>query len=72
MYKPHLACIPPESSDAVVWRFMDLPKLISLLEKQALFFAKVAKLSKFDPFEGHYPRKTSIRAKKAGKQDSMH
>ena len=52
MYKEHEACNPPPS-DAVLWRYMDFTKFVSLLEKQALFFARADKLE--DPFEGYLP-----------------
>ena len=50
MYKEHRACNPP-SSDAILWRYMDFTKYVSLLEKRALFFARADKLE--DPFEGY-------------------
>lgn len=43
---------PP--SDATLWRYMDFTKLLSLLEKQALFFVRADKLG--DPFEGCFPK----------------
>ena len=39
---------PP--ADAVLWRYMSFTKFVSLLTKEALFFARVDKLE--DPFEG--------------------
>ena len=55
MYKEHEAFTPP-SSDAVLWRYMDFTKFVSLLEAQALFFARADKL-KDDPFEGAFTTK---------------
>lgn len=52
MYKEHEGCNPPPS-DAILWRYMDFTKFVSLLEKQALFFARADKLE--DPFEGYWP-----------------
>ena len=49
MYKEHEFCNPP-SSDAILWRYMDYTKFVSLLEQQALFFARADKLG--DTFEG--------------------
>ena len=49
MYKEHKVFTPP-ASDAILWRYMDFTKFVSLLEKQALFFARADKLG--DPFEG--------------------
>jgi hypothetical protein len=44
------------SSDEAIWRYMDLPKLISLLSTKALFFARSDFLG--DPFEGSLPTAT--------------
>ena len=49
MYQEHKVFTPP-SSDAILWRYMDFTKFVSLLEKQALFFARADKFG--DPFEG--------------------
>ena len=49
MYKEHATFNPPQD-DAVLWRYMDFTKFISLLESRALFFARADKLG--DPFEG--------------------
>ena len=49
MYKihPHL---PSPPDDAVLWRYMDFTKFVSLLERRALFFCRPDLLG--DPFEG--------------------
>lgn len=44
----------PEDSNARIWRYMDLAKFISLIDRSALFFVRVDKLEKEDPFEGFY------------------
>ena len=49
MYTEHPAFSPP-NDDAVLWRYMDFTKFISLLDEGALFFARADKLG--DPFEG--------------------
>ena len=43
-----------EQVDAVIWRYMDLSKLLFILENQALFFSRVDLLG--DPFEGSFSR----------------
>lgn len=40
----------PEETDAVLWRYMDLSQLVSILERDQLWFARADKLS--DPYEG--------------------
>ncbi len=53
MYQEH-PHIKPLPADATLWRFMDLAKFMSMLENNALFFARVDKLG--DPFEGSFPK----------------
>ena len=52
MYKEHDA-LTPLPPDAILWRYMDFTKFVSLLDKQALFFVRADKLE--DPFEGFWP-----------------
>ena len=40
----------PEDRSSVVWRYMSFAKFLSLLDRKALFFARLDKLG--DPFEG--------------------
>ena len=49
MYEEHPSFETPPW-DAVLWRYMDFEKFVSLLDQRALFFAKVSELG--DPFEG--------------------
>ena len=49
MYTEHPVFNPPPD-DAVLWRYMDFTKFVSLLDRSALFFARADKLG--DPFEG--------------------
>ena len=44
----------PADLSATVWRYVDLPKYLSMLESNALFFCRLDKLG--DPFEGSRPR----------------
>lgn len=44
----------PEDPKAQIWRYLDLAKFLSLLEKSALYFCRVDLLG--DPFEGSRPR----------------
>jgi len=53
MYKEHPVCSKPDDENMPIWRYMDFTKLVSLLEKKALFFIKGDMLS--DQFEGSYP-----------------
>ena len=56
MYKPHSAFLTPPP-DAVLWRYMDFVKFVSLLERGALFFSKASRLG--DPFKGSISRYTA-------------
>ena len=49
MYQEHPSFSPPRD-DAVLWRYMDFTKFVSLLDSNALFFARADKLG--DLFEG--------------------
>ena len=49
MYKEHpLFSSPPQ--DAILWRYMDFTKFVSLLDSSSLFFSRADLLG--DPFEG--------------------
>jgi hypothetical protein len=50
--RPHF--VRPENENAKIWRYMDYPKFISLLDKRGLFFAKVKAFD--DPYEGTMPK----------------
>lgn len=44
----------PPTVDATIWRYMDLAKFLSVLDKSALFFVRSDKFTEVDPFEGYY------------------
>ena len=52
---PYKECsyLTPPADEAILWRYMDFTKFVSLLDKQALFFASIAGFQ--DPFEGSLP-----------------
>lgn len=49
MYQKHPNFDSPDD-DTILWRYMDLAKFLSILEKEALFFTRADKLG--DPYEG--------------------
>lgn len=53
MYTEHPTFNAPPQ-DAILWRYLDFAKFVSLLDSSALFFARVDKLG--DPFEGTLSR----------------
>lgn len=56
MYKHHNLIKSPENEEVKIWRYVDFTKLISLLDKHALFFSVATNLS--DPFEGSLSKKS--------------
>lgn len=57
MYQEHPSFRNPDNGDsAIIWRYMDFTKFISLLERKALFFVVASNLSEYDPCEGKFPR----------------
>lgn len=62
-YKSHpLIEAPP--NDAVLWRYLDLAKFVSLLEESALYFPPVAAMA--DPLEGFLTEPTAERLRDSG------
>jgi len=51
-FKEHPVFIPPNVKTAKIWRFMDLAKYLSVLDRASLYFSRIDKLANFDPFEG--------------------
>jgi hypothetical protein len=52
-YQDHNVFTSPENHQAVIWRYIDFTKLVSMLHNRALFFVPADRLG--DPFEGSYP-----------------
>jgi hypothetical protein len=50
MYEPHVCFDQPEDLAAPLWRFLDLPKFLSLLQTRSLFFTRGDLFR--DPYEG--------------------
>lgn len=61
-YKEHPVFEKLENPQAKIWRYMDIPKYVSLLDKRALYFSRADVLAeKFDPFEGKYPNEIVMK-----------
>jgi hypothetical protein len=62
MYCTHesLKDIPPGS--AVLWRYMDLARLLSLLDTRSLFFPQLEFLRRTDPYEGSFTKANYVQA----------
>jgi len=44
----------PDDKEIRIWRYMDIPKFLSIIDKKALFFSRAKYLG--DPFEGSIPQ----------------
>lgn len=53
-FEPHRNFTPPSDRNAQIWRYGDLSKLLSLLDRSALFFPRLDALD--DPFEGLFTK----------------
>jgi len=69
-YQTHHAFIEPRDRSARLWRYMDLPRFLSILDKNALFFPSVATLAELDPFEGE-PALAKVRDARALGADEL-
>jgi hypothetical protein len=62
MYSAEPILNVPADEHAMIWRYMDFTKFVSLLDKKALYFPRPDRLS--DKFEGAIPKPT-IEAREA-------
>jgi hypothetical protein len=69
-YQTHLAFTEPQDRSARLWRYMDLPSFLSVLDKKALFFPSIATLSEVDPYEEE-PALAKVRSAREQGQDEM-
>jgi hypothetical protein len=53
MYETNPSFTTPSDGNVKIWRYIDIVKFLSLLEKRALYFSRVDLLG--DPFEGSLP-----------------
>ncbi len=56
MFKEHPDCELP-ADESKIWRYLDLPKFLSILESNSLYFTRSDKFE--DPYEGTLPKWTS-------------
>lgn len=53
MYKAHPCFLPPENENVKIWRYLDIPRFLWLIERKSLYFSRCDLLG--DPFEGSLP-----------------
>ena len=51
-YVEHNSFHPPSNANAIVWRYIDCKRYLSLLAEEALFFSSLRALRADDPYEG--------------------
>jgi hypothetical protein len=56
MYEPHPKLSLP-ALETVIWRYVDLAKLVSMLDSRGLFFASVRSLAEQDRWEAAFPKR---------------
>lgn len=54
MFQSHSALKNPPNEDVKIWRYLDFPELVDLLDRKAIYFVKASELELFDPYEGKY------------------
>ncbi|SFX44206.1 DUF2971 domain-containing protein [Azotobacter vinelandii] len=55
LIRKHPVFHPPISKQSLLWRYMGLPKFLSLLQSKSLFFYNLELMAQGDPFEGTLP-----------------
>ena len=69
MYEAHHACEAPEDASCRIWRYLDLAKYMSLLERRSLWFSSLKTLG--DEFEGEKPRSALMPFRITSDQDRV-
>ena len=67
--KTHSTFIPPEDQNTKIWRYMDYPKFVSLIDKKSLFFIKAIKFD--DPYEGTIPKYNDVARREVYQEEKQ-
>lgn len=62
MYKTHPSCKAPSDTTVKLWRYMDITKLLFILENKSLYFPQIDHLD--DPLEGFLTKATVKKIRK--------
>jgi hypothetical protein len=54
-FKRHPTFTPTPNEDSKLWRYMNLPKFLSLLQTKSLFLCNLELMARSDLFEGTLP-----------------
>jgi len=68
-FKRHPTFRPAPSEESKLWRYMGLPKYLSLLQDRSLFFRSLEMVAGSDPFEGTLPASRFVHRKWASIDD---
>ena len=68
-FKDHTTFRPAPSEESKLWRYMGLPKYLSLLQDRSLFFCSLEMMARSDPFEGTLPASRFVHRKWASIND---
>jgi hypothetical protein len=69
-YKPHVKVTVP-SANTVIWRYVDLPRFMSMLETKSLWFSSIAVLAKDDQWEASFPRRAREMWREQSGEDNL-
>jgi len=62
MYKEDRRFEKPENDDVKIWRYMDLPGFVWMLNQKSLYFCAIEQLRCLDPFEGSFQPSRLLKA----------
>lgn len=68
-FKRHPTFQPAPSEESKLWRYMGLPKYLSILQDRSLFFCSLEMMARTDPFEGTLPASRFVHRKWASIDD---
>jgi hypothetical protein len=69
MLDRHHECFTPPAANCTLWRYMDLTKLLSLLESRTLYFPRADQFN--DPYEGAWSRAGVEMLRASSKNDQL-
>jgi hypothetical protein len=59
----HQCFVEPENPQTRIWRYINLPKFLDMLQSKTLYFARADELRRADKFEGSYETQPTRTAK---------
>lgn len=62
-FKRHSSFTPPPSEESKLWRYMSLPKFLSLIQQNFLFMGNLERMAQEDKFEGVLPSANFVHRK---------